>query len=1034
MVPIEYIGRDLALAAFAALELDQLDRVVELAGRIEGLMQANGIRDYLLGYVQARRGQHEQALQIALALYGQEATRASGERLRADTLALLQGLSRGAEAARTLLDPGLHAAPVAIDPLVPLSHALPSSPLGPEADWQALFGYWCECIGEGKAAELGRLGKAQLERLIGASNEQALGLRAAQASMGYDEANAFAFVYYLLALRGVEALPAPVGVVTPQDGQPVRVSIIVPAYNKWILTLNCLRSLVVAEHGASGFEVILGDDASTDETPQIAARNPWLRHLRLERNSGFVDNCNHAAAQARGEVLLFLNNDTLVGNGWLGALLASLRRRPGAGVVGSQVLGGDGGLLESGGILWGNGDVWNHGRAFGPERWFELDHEREVDYVSGCAMAIRRELWLQLDGFDTRYRPAYCEDADFCLRARAAGQAVLVQPQSRILHLEGLSNARSTDAGLKRYQVSNLEQLRRRWSRVLLTEQPIDMSRQLLASDRGLRRGPVALVVDHYFPTPDRDAGSRCTQALVSSLLALGFKVIFLPENFLPMESYRRRLEGWGVLCLWGNEISQSWPQWLSKQVEKIDLILYNRPHITARFLPTLSRLFPEAHRLYNTHDLHGWREALEAQQPAELPELLAPPPSPPAQLEALCTPQEQAILRQMHGVISISAKETALLRRHFPRGVHTVPGYVCRWRGAGASRADATRAVLFVGGFGHRPNRAGLEWFMERVWPLLAAEVQAGLRLIVVGSNCPSELEQQLRGIAGIYFEGAVSEARLAELYGRTRLSLAPLPYGAGLKGKVVEALSWGHRVVGSAYAFEGLEEAPWAAPALAMRCCSAPVEFAAALREGLAMPPAAAAQLEQDCQSFIERCFSADAQQQALRELLPAQLLPQALAQPMRTARLAWPEAEPGPMELAVTVLASSRGLCPDSWLEAHNQLVLELEEGASELRIGIYLPETGEVEGESAVELELGDGNETVLRGRMVLQRGLNRGALALPEGIGTLATLAVRSFYRYRPDNQSDQRQLIAVLSELHATRASHHSRQAQTKTT
>ena len=100
------------------------------------------------------------------------------------------------------------------------------------------------------------------------------------------------------------------------------------------------------------------------------------------------------------------------------------------------------------------------------------------------------------------------------------------QPQSRILHLEGLSNARSTNAGLKRYQVGNLKQLRQRWSRVLLTEQPIDMSRQLLASDRGLRRGPVALVVDHYFPTPDRDAGSRCTQALVSSLLALGFKVV----------------------------------------------------------------------------------------------------------------------------------------------------------------------------------------------------------------------------------------------------------------------------------------------------------------------------------------------------------------------------------------------------------------------------------------------------------------------------------------------------------------------------
>jgi hypothetical protein len=681
------------------------------------------------------------------------------------------------------------------------------------------------------------------------------------------------------------------------------------------------------------------------------------------------------------------------------------------------VYGGDGGLLESGGILWGNGDVWNHGRGFGPERWFELDHEREVDYVSGCAMAIRRVLWEELGGFDTRYRPAYCEDADFCLRAREAGQAVLVQPQSRILHLEGLSNARSTDAGLKRYQLSNLEQLRRRWSRALLTEQPIDMSRQLVASDRGLRRGPVALVVDHYFPTPDRDAGSRCTQALVSSLLTLGFKVIFLPDNFAPMEAYRRRLEGWGVLCLHGHALSQSWPQWLSKEVEQVDLILYNRPHITARFLSTLSRLYPGAYRLYNTHDLHGWREALEAEQPEQLPERLAPPPSPPEQLEGLCTAQERAILRQMHGVISISAKETALLRRHFPKGVHTVPGYICCWRGDGASRAEARGAVLFVGGFAHRPNRAGLEWFVERVWPLLAAEVAAGLRLIVVGSNCPSELEQQLRGVAGIHFEGAVSEARLAELYGSTRLSLAPLPYGAGLKGKVVEALSWGHRVVGSAYAFEGLEEAPWAAPALAMRCCSAPAEFAAALRGGLAMNTAEADQLDQECHAFIERCFSAKAQQQAMQALLPASLLPHARHIPLRSSQLPWPEATDASTGKAVSLLASTKGLCHDGWLEANNRLVLQLEEGARELRLGIYLPESGAMEGQAALELELGDGSSTLSRARMELKRGLSRAALRLPKELGGLATLELHSFYRYRPDGQGDQRQLVAVLSEL-----------------
>ncbi len=586
---------------------------------------------------------------------------------------------------------------------------------------------------------------------------------------------------------------------------------------------------------------------------------------------------------------------------------------------------------------------------------------------------------------------------------------MLVQPQSRILHLEGLSNARSTDAGLKRYQLTNLDQLRQRWSRVLLTEQPIDMSKQLLASDRGLRRGPVALVVDHYFPTPDRDAGSRCTQALVSSLLALGFKVIFLPENFAPMESYRRRLESWGVLCLWGDEISQTWPEWLSKQVERVDLILYNRPHITARFLGTLSRLYPQAFRIYNTHDLHGWRERLEASQPAAPPERLEPPPEPPASLEALCTRQEQAILKQMQAVISISPKETRLLQRHFPRGVHTVPGYINRWRGTGAGRKQDGQAVLFVGGFGHRPNRVGLEWLLERVWPQLAGEV----RLIVVGSNCPPDLEEKLRASEGVQLEGSVSDERLAELYASTRLSLAPLPYGAGLKGKVVEALSWGHRVIGSAYAFEGLEQEPFDAPALARRCCSTPAEFAAAIREGLAMPGAEAEILDEACQEFIERCFSAEAQQQALKALLPPELLPKP-----RTAQQ--PHAKEGSEAnefQELTVLPSSRGLCHDQWLESDNRLVLQIEAGRRELRLALYLPVSGAIEGEAAVELELGDGEQTLLQARMPLQRGLNRASIALPKGIDTLLTLTLRSFYSYRPENQADQRQLLAVLSEL-----------------
>jgi GT2 family glycosyltransferase len=1014
--------RELALAASAALSLGQLDRAAQLALQLGGPMLETGLREYLLGSIEARRGNHEAALQTAMVLYEQDLSRDNGERLRRDVLELMR--SHGVLDPVLAADAHLAGPALPIDPLEPFQSVLELASLPASSEWLDLFRHWSACIGSGRLHLLGDLGSARLERVLGADGTGASGLRAAQAAMGYDEVSAFSLCYYLMGMRGVESLPAPTGVIPPGDPRSPQVSVILPAYNKWLLSLNCLRGLVAARHGRPGeeicFEVILADDASTDDTPLIAERCGWLVHARAETNGGFVDNCNQAAARARGEVLLFLNNDTLVGDGWLGALLGTLSRRPGVGVVGSQVYGSDGGLLESGGIVWGNGDVWNHGRGFARERWFELDHEREVDYVSGCALAIRRELWEQLGGFDASFRPAYCEDADLCLRSRhVAGRAVAVQPQSRILHLEGLSNARTSDSGLKRYQTANLEKLRLRWRRQLLTEQPIDMSLHLQASDHGLRRGPVALVVDHYFPTPDKDAGSRCTLSLVASLLALGFKVVFLPENFAPMEGYRQRLEAWGVLCLWGDEVSLNWAPWLAKQVQRLDLILYNRPHITSRFLPELTRLYPGAFRLYNTHDLHGLRKRLEARQPGQLERELRPPPPAPGDLEMLCTEEERRILQSVDAVLSISAKETALLRPLLRAPVHTVPGYVIRWNGERADRQEAQRAVLLVGGFGHRPNQLAVRWLVEHVWPLLGEQVT----LVVVGSGCPEDLQALLEATPAVRFEGAVSDERLAQLYGATRLSLAPLPYGAGLKGKVIEALSWGHRVLGTGFAFEGLDQLPLLAPPEAVRPCHSPEEYVEAILEGVAISPQDAELLDRACRQFIEERFSAAAQQEALRAILAKGSGPGSGPTSRQPQGLPWPEAVRGSAREAFILLPGSTGLCADGWLEADNQLLLQPRQPRAvgpggeepELQLGLYLPESGEVKGRAEVEIELGDGQQPPWRGVLQLRPELNRVKLPWPAPLAGGLHLRVKAAYRYVPEGGADQRKLLAVLA-------------------
>ena len=280
----------------------------------------------------------------------------------------------------------------------------------------------------------------------------------------------------------------------------------------------------------------MADDASSDATQQLGRQLPWLRIWRSEVNQGFLATCNGAAALARGELLLLLNNDVLVGDHALDRIAAAFADHPQAGVVGAGLWSADGRPQEVGGLVWADGQVWNHGRNAPPEHGFALAYERECDYVSGCALAIRRQLWQELEGFDPRYRPAYAEDTDLCLRVRQAGQQVWVQPAARVLHLEGLSHSRSTEQGLKAYQLRNLQQLQQQWQATLDTEQPPASHPWLLAADRSLLGRPLALLLQ-----PTAEAIASCRQRGYG-VLALGegpqADVLGLPLGWRDLERW----------------------------------------------------------------------------------------------------------------------------------------------------------------------------------------------------------------------------------------------------------------------------------------------------------------------------------------------------------------------------------------------------------------------------------------------------------------------------------------------------------------
>ncbi len=571
----------------------------------------------------------------------------------------------------------------------------------------------------------------------------------------------------------------------PTSETPV-VSVIIPCYGKAWLTLQCLRSIAMYRPKAP-FEVIVVDNASGDPDIERLGR---VKGLRLEVNGtnlGFLRSCNRAAGLARGDYLFFLNNDTLVCENWLEPLLAVFDEFPDAGLAGSKLIFPDGTLQEAGGIVWNDGSGWNYGRSDDPDKP-EYNYVRQADYISGCAILVPRALWRELDGFDEHFAPAYCEDTDFAFRVRAAGKTVYYCPFSVVVHLDGASHGTDVTSGVKAYQVVNTRKLFDRWRETLAAQHCPPGKEVMRARDRSLGR-KTALVVDHYVPEPDQDAGSRTIMATVQALLDSGYAVKFRPDNLMYSPEYTTLLQYMGVETIYGRYYS--FDDWMQANGEAIALAILSRPHVAPRYIPAL-RAHSKATIAYYGHDLHFRRIGMEAAAKGD-----AQRAAEADAVEVL----ERSTWKQVDVVLYGSEEEAAVARSGAARAAAIAPYAYDDF--ADARVPPQNREILFVAGFGHPPNADAAVWLVEEIFPRILEQVPDA-RLAIVGSNPTAAV----RALASDRVEvtGRVSEEELRARYARARIALVPLRTGAGVKSKVVEALREGLPLVTTSVGAQGL------------------------------------------------------------------------------------------------------------------------------------------------------------------------------------------------------------------------------------
>jgi N-acetylglucosaminyl-diphospho-decaprenol L-rhamnosyltransferase len=228
---------------------------------------------------------------------------------------------------------------------------------------------------------------------------------------------------------------------------PVTLSVIIPTYNARELLANCLRS-IYQNSPSEPYEVVV-DDASADGTSEmVRAHFPEVRLLRNDVNRHYAWSNNRAIAQARGQYVYLLNNDTIVLPQAIDGMLAFLREHPEAGAVGSRLLNGDGtvqwsvkSLPNPGSALFGARSMIT--RVF-PNNRYSRKHLLHLDrdpnqpfiagYVSSASIMIPRHVVEQVGELDRRL--SYHVDADYCKRIANAGYGCYYLPTATVIHFD----------------------------------------------------------------------------------------------------------------------------------------------------------------------------------------------------------------------------------------------------------------------------------------------------------------------------------------------------------------------------------------------------------------------------------------------------------------------------------------------------------------------------------------------------------------------------------------------------------------------
>lgn len=554
------------------------------------------------------------------------------------------------------------------------------------------------------------------------------------------------------------------------DAPLVSIIILVNNDNKYIF--NCISSIINTKTSIC-YEIIINYLSNNENNlikKQYFKNLSNIKVLKFKKYKNFLMNYNRAVKFSKGKYILFLRDNTRVHKDWLDSLIRLIESNKKIGMVGSKIIYPNGTLEEAGGIVWNNGEFLNLGKGNDIDL-SEYDYVREVDYLSLKSIIIKKSFWKRFGGFNEKILSINYNEIDFAFKIRKNGYKVMYQPKSIVEYCIGNKNITFIS---KINEETSKKIFVEKWKNELKYQ--FKKGNIFMAKDRCFNKKRI-FVIDRYVPNFDKDAGSRCSFMYLNIFQEIGFQVTFLPSDLKKREPYTSILQQKGIEVLYGNKFDKnSLEKWIKNKLKYFKYIYLQRPDISIKYIDLIKK-YNSNKIIYFAHDLHYIRLSRKYNITHEIKFYFRSKKFQKIEME---------IFSKVDVIYVVGNYEYKILKEQLKNKIiRNIPLYFYENHFKNIEKNFSKRKdLIFVGGM-HDTNRDAVMWFSKEVYPIIIKKYPNIVWHIVTNKiDYIKNLESK-----NVKIEINLSDEKLHSLYQKCRLAIAPLRFGAGVKGKVVEA-----------------------------------------------------------------------------------------------------------------------------------------------------------------------------------------------------------------------------------------------------